>query len=62
MDWLILCDFFVSGVPDFVERLHSAAKVMQERTQHGYQPNVTPTSQTAKEPDETKLPNVQHYL
>ena len=51
----------IAGVPDFVERLHSAAKVMQERTRRGYHPNILVTSHTSEKKESNLLPNVQQY-
>ncbi|XP_076467875.1 stAR-related lipid transfer protein 7, mitochondrial-like [Babylonia areolata] len=51
-----------TGVPDFVERLHAAAKVMQERTLRGYQPNIQVSSQSPEHEKQTQeVPNMQQY-
>ncbi|KAL8601270.1 hypothetical protein ACOMHN_003214 [Nucella lapillus] len=49
-----------TGVPDFVERLHKAAKVMQERTLRGYQPNIQVSALSAEhEKNGSEVPKLQ---
>ncbi|XP_070209959.1 stAR-related lipid transfer protein 7, mitochondrial-like [Littorina saxatilis] len=38
-----------TGVPDFVDRLHKASKVMQERTNRGYRPNILVSSHSSEQ-------------
>ncbi|KAK7108966.1 hypothetical protein V1264_013096 [Littorina saxatilis] len=44
-----------TGVPDFVDRLHKASKVMQERTNRGYRPNILVSSHSSEQKESSRL-------